>query len=404
MSSYYQYRSPEPRRPRSATWPAVLLIILIAVLGVLALDQGFGWRLFRRAPDLKGSFEPRLVVARGDFSSDEQATIAVYERNAPSVVHINNLAEHENFLTWDVQQIPRGSGSGFVWDDNGIIVTNAHVVQGADTVEVILPDKAQTRYVTRDWVAYPDKDIAVIYVDAPKDKLRKIPAIGTSSDLKVGQKTYAIGNPFGLDQTLTTGIVSALNREIKADSGRSIEKVIQTSAPINPGNSGGPLLDAEGRVIGVNTAILSPSGTFAGIGFAIPIDEVNQVVPTLIARLNENIQNKSGPMTVRPPRLGVTLAPEQYARSQGIDGGALILRVEPRSPAAEAGLRPTRRDSSRGTVLLGDVILSIDDKPVKSPSDISAILEGRQYGEKIVVQVLRGRRQMGVEVTLTPLR
>jgi S1-C subfamily serine protease len=187
--------------------------------------------------------------------------------------------EHEPFSR-NAEAVPRGTGTGFIWDENGFIVTNYHVVEGARAARVILSDRS-TYESGRIW-GYPDKDLAVIRIDAPKEKLKPI-AVGTSHDLRVGQKTFAIGNPFGLDQTLTAGIVSALGRQIESANGRPIQGVIQTSAAINPGNSGGPLLDSAGRLIGVNTAILSPSGAFAGIGFAIPVDEVNRLVPQLIA-------------------------------------------------------------------------------------------------------------------------
>jgi len=196
-----------------------------------------------------------------------------------STVHITTLAMSRDLFTMDVTQVPRGTGSGIVWDDRGHVVTNFHVIQGASAARVTLAD--QTQWQAELVGAFPERDLAVLRIGAPRDKLKPL-AIGSSRDLQVGQKVYAIGNPFGLDQTLTTGIISALNREIGAVNERKIRGVIQTDAAINPGNSGGPLLDSAGRLIGVNTAIFSPSGASAGIGFAIPVDEVNRVVPRLI--------------------------------------------------------------------------------------------------------------------------
>jgi S1-C subfamily serine protease len=220
-------------------------------------------------------------VPRGELAADEQSTIALYKRCAPSVVHITSLARQTNPYTLNVQQIPRGTGSGFVWSKDGFVVTNYHVIQGASGATVTLADGTSHR--ARLVGAYPDKDLAVLRIDAPAAALYPID-VGTSADLQVGQKVFAIGNPFGLDQTLTTGVISALNREIESVTGRPIRGVVQTDAAINPGNSGGPLLDSYGRLIGVNTAIASPNGASAGIGFAIPVDEVNRVVPELIAK------------------------------------------------------------------------------------------------------------------------
>jgi S1-C subfamily serine protease len=230
-------------------------------------------------------------------------------------------------------------------------------------------------------------DIAVISIEAPKSKLHEV-QLGSSHDLKVGQVTYAIGDPFGLDQTMTTGIISALGREIKSVTGRSIRGVIQTSAPINPGNSGGPLLDSEGRLIGMTTAILSPSGAFAGIGFAIPVDEINRIVPQLI----------SHGKIVRP-RMGVQLAEDQQARSVGVNKGALLVHVAPNSPADRAGLQGLRRDRY-GRLQIGDVIVAIDGKPVSGKEDVYSLLEGHQAGDTVTVTVLRKDQRQDVPVTL----
>jgi S1-C subfamily serine protease len=284
-----------------------------------------------------------------------------------------------------VQQVPRGVGSGFVWDEQGHIVTNYHVVEGAQIAKVTLAD--HTTYDARHLWAHPDKDVAVLSIQAPKSKLRPI-LIGSSHDLRVGQLAFALGDPFGLDQTMTLGIISALGRKIEAANGRTIDGVIQTSAPINPGNSGGPLLDSAGRLIGMNTAILSPSGAFAGIGFAIPVDEINSVVTQLI---------RHGKI-VRPG-LGVGIAPDQSARQAGIDRGAVILKVMPDSPAARAGLRGARRDES-GNVHLGDIIVAIDGKPITNYKDLVSALEHRQVGDTVTATIERDGQRQDVQVTL----
>ncbi|HJV60975.1 MAG TPA: trypsin-like peptidase domain-containing protein, partial [Albitalea sp.] len=239
---------------------------------------------------------PRSAAVRGPLSGEELNNISVFKSASPSVVNITALGLERELFSMNVQQVPRGTGTGFVWDDRGHIVTNFHVIQEASAARVTLSD--QSSYKAQLVGVFPDRDIAVLKIDAPRDKLPPI-AIGTSRDLQVGQRVYAIGNPFGLDQTLTTGIVSALNREIESVTRRTIRGAIQTDAAINPGNSGGPLLDSAGRLIGVNTAIFSPSGASAGIGFAIPVDEVNRIVPRII---------RDGRM-VRPA-IGITAGPD----------------------------------------------------------------------------------------------
>jgi S1-C subfamily serine protease len=268
---------------------------------------------------------PRVVMPRGPLAADEQNNVDVFRRISPSVVHITTLGLQRDFFSLGVQQVPKGTGTGFVWDTQGHIVTNFHVIQGGDAARVTLAD--QTTWKAELVGVFADRDLAVLKIDAPRGKLMAIP-IGSSRDLVVGQKVFAIGNPFGLDQTLTTGIVSALNREIESTNQRSIRGVIQTDAAINPGNSGGPLLDSAGRLIGVNAQIYSPSGASAGIGFAIPVDEVNRVVPRLI---------RDGRM-VRPA-IGITAAPENFGRALELPRGVALLRVLPGSPGAKAGLK-----------------------------------------------------------------
>jgi S1-C subfamily serine protease len=393
MSTYDPY-PPRSRRGPSL-WPLGLLLVLTAVLVWVYLHRE---QVPDKVPhDVDAS--PRPVAVRGELENDEQRTIRIYKDASPSVVHITNLTERRDFFNLNGQQVPKGTGTGFVWNDEGIIVTNFHVVRDASVMRVVMADKERTSYETRSWISYPDKDLAVLYIQAPKSKLRPL-RIGTSHDLQIGQKTYAIGNPFGLDQTLTTGIVSALGREIESANGRPIQGVIQTSAAINPGNSGGPLLDSDGRLVGVNTAILSPSGTFAGIGFAIPVDEVNRVVPQLVAALNK----KSGNQEMTPPRLGIQPAEDNLAQELGVNDGVLVIRVQPGSPAARAGLRPTRQDPRTGRIRLGDVIVAIDGKPIANLKDLYSQLEQHQLGDQVTLTILRGDDRVDVKVTLDPFQ
>jgi S1-C subfamily serine protease len=328
---------------------------------------------------------PRAVTPRGALGADEQAHIELFRRTSPSVVHITTLAAQRDFFSLNVQQVPRGTGTGFVWDDQGHIVTNYHVIQGGSAARVTMAD--QSTHDAELVGAFPDRDLAVLRIQVPRAKLPPI-AIGTSRDLIVGQRVYAIGNPFGLDQTLTTGIVSALNREIESFNSRTIRGVIQTDAAINPGNSGGPLLDSAGRLIGVNTQIASPSGASAGIGFAIPVDEVNRIVPRLI---------RDGRF-VRPA-LGVTAGPANLHRALGLPKGVALVGVSADGPAARAGLQPFRRGRN-GDVVAGDVITAVNDEAVADLDDMLANLERRQPGERVTLTVWRDGRQRKVPATL----
>jgi len=318
---------------------------------------------------------PRAVTPRGPLAADELAHIDLFKKAGPSVVHITSLGVQRDLFSMNVQQVPRGTGTGFVWDNAGHIVTNFHVIQGADGARVTLAD--QSTFDAKLVGAFPDRDLAVLRIEAPQGKLPPI-ALGTSRDLLVGQRVYAIGNPFGLDQTLTTGIVSALNREIESFNNRTIRGVIQTDAAINPGNSGGPLLDSAGRLVGVNTQIASPSGASAGIGFAIPADEVNRIVPRLI---------KDGRF-VRPA-LGVTAGPANLQRVLNLPKGVVVVQVGAGTPASRAGLQPFRR-GNRGEVVMGDVITAINDEPVSDLDGMLSHLERRQPGETVTLTVWRG--------------
>jgi S1-C subfamily serine protease len=326
----------------------------------------------------------RTVAPRGDLAPGEKSTIALFRQASPSVLHITAISVQRDLFTLNLYQIPEGTGSGFIWDHSGNIITNFHVIQNADVAQVTLGD--QTTWKARRVGVAPDKDLAVLRIDAPANRLQPIP-IGTSKDLQVGQSVFAIGNPFGLDQSLTTGVISALGREIESVTRRPIQGVIQTDAAINPGNSGGPLLDSAGRLIGVNTAIYSPSGASAGIGFAIPVDTVNRIVAELI---------RYGKVT--RPGIGVQIAEEQIADRLGVKG-ILIVDVVPGSAAAKAGIRPTRREGS-GRVRLGDVITAVDGKKVESPNELFILLENYKVGDVVNISLLREGKNFQTKVAL----
>jgi len=359
------------------------------VLLLLAVGVGFlVWSLVRSArTDLHDEgAQPRAVTPRGDLTDLEKSNIAVYDAASRSVVHVENIALLRDRWTRDILQIPRGTGSGFVWDARGYVVTNDHVVRGGDSFVVTLADGTQLK---ADLVGTsPDNDVAVLKVETlPADGLPPL-ALGTSSDLRVGQAVFAIGNPFGLDQTLTTGVISGVNRQIRADTGRSIDGVIQTDAAINPGNSGGPLLDSAGRVIGINTAIVGPAGQYSGVGFAVPIDTVNRVVPVLIRG-------------ERPQRagLGITLLDPRQLGEVGIEGAG-VESVVPDSAADKAGLEGLRRDRFTGRWILGDVIVGVDDKPVRSREDLFDALDAHAIGDTVRLRVRRDEGEVDVQATL----
>jgi S1-C subfamily serine protease len=365
------------------------IVTLVSLLLLGAILGGLAWWLWPwGGTGLNPKAQPRPVTPRADLTAEEKTNIAIYQDASGSVVHVTNVAVQFGPLSLNAQRIDRGTGSGFVWDQDGHIVTNFHVVAGADAARVVLADHSS--YEARQILAYPEKDIAVLFIKAPKDKLRPI-QIGTSHDLKVGQFAYAIGNPFGLDQTMTNGIISALGREIESSGGRMLQGTIQTSAAINPGNSGGPLLDSAGRLIGMTTAIVSPSGGFAGIGFAIPVDEINEIVPQLI---------RNG--KVVRPRLGVQLAADQLAQNLGVAQGALIIKVLPNSPAAKAGLQGTQPDES-GRIRLGDVIVAINGKAVNNGNDLFTVMDRLHIGDTVPVTIIRNGQRQDVKVTLDAL-
>jgi S1-C subfamily serine protease len=348
-------------------WRAAMLLAAVAAMAAALL-----WPL--RSSNGRTDVTPRAVAPRGPLAADEIAHIDVFRRIGPSVVHITTLTTQRELFSANVQQVPRGTGSGFIWDDGGHIVTNFHVIQGGNAARVTLAD--QSTYPAKLVGAFPDRDLAVLRIDAPKEKLPPIP-IGSSRDLIVGQRVYAIGNPFGLDQSLTTGIVSALNREIESFNERVIRGVIQTDAAINPGNSGGPLLDSAGRLIGVNAQIASPSGASAGIGFAIPVDEVNRVVPRLI---------RDG--RVVRPALGIAALPDSVNEALKLPKGVGVVQVTAGGPAAKAGLQPFKRGDDGG-VVQGDVITAVDGEAVANLDELLTQLERHQPGDNVTLTVWR---------------
>ena len=367
---------PPPRRRFDAIAALQVLLLLFCMWIVLQHYGGLDW--------LRPAGEVRTVTPRGELADDEKTTIEIFQSASPSVVFITTSALRSDFYGLNVTEVPSGTGSGFIWDAAGHIVTNFHVIQSANRANVTLNDHSS-------WPATlvgrsPDKDLAVLKINAPPGKLQPI-AIGESQDLQVGQKVFAIGNPFGLDQTLTTGVISALGRTINAQGNRTIEDVIQTDASINPGNSGGPLLDSAARLIGVNTAIFSPTGTSAGIGFAVPVDTVNRVVPQLI---------EHGEVT--RPKLGVAIANETLRRRLGIEG-VLILEVAPGSGAASAGLQGTIRTPD-GRIRFGDVIISVNGDDVKNENELMNALERHKVGDTVKITVVRDGKSMSVDVTL----
>ncbi len=333
------------------------------------------------------SAEPRVVTARGDLAADELATIEIFERVSQSVVYISTVSQVALPWTRNLAEVRRGTGSGFVWDDQGHVVTNFHVIAGASRAQVRLAD--QRTYAANLIGASQEHDLAVLRIEVPIAGPRPV-MIGASEDLRVGQKVFAIGNPFGLDYSLTTGVVSALDRTIVAEDGTEIRRLIQTDAAINPGNSGGPLLDSAGRLIGVNTAIFSPTGGFSGIGFSVPVDTVNRVVPQLIA-YGRYIR----------PRLGIFAdddASRAVLKELGVTG-VLILRIESGSPADRAGLRATRLTAGGG-IIAGDIIQSVNGRELRDMGDLIEILEDFQVGDEVRLGIWRNGDQLTLTVIL----
>jgi 2-alkenal reductase len=327
---------------------------------------------------------PRMVTPRGDLSQAEQATIKLFQTVSPSVVHVFAQGrEQGNFLGEQRESVVQ-SGSGIVWDAAGHLITNYHVINGTSQIGARLPSG---EFVNAHLVgAAPNYDLAVLQMDALRSPLRPI-AIGRSSGLLVGQETFAIGNPYGLEQTLTSGIISALHRRLPTAASHEISGVIQTDAPINPGNSGGPLLDSAGRLIGVNSAIISGSGASAGIGFAIPVDVVNRIAGQLI---------RDG--RVPTPGIGIVAASESEATRLSLDG-IIIVRTQAQSPAAKAGLEGAAADGG----VVQDVITAANGQPVHSMSDLANVLEDVGVGNTVTLTVMRDGRPRSVDVPVADI-
>ncbi|MCB9603116.1 MAG: trypsin-like peptidase domain-containing protein [Sandaracinus sp.] len=367
---------------------AVPLLLGVVVLLSAALGGVLAFLFVQVTPEPTPAIVPPtpvLVTPRGDLSEAERSTVELFANASPSVVFITKLSVRVDPFRRNAMAFPEGTGSGFVWDASGHVVTNFHVIAGADAARVTLGDASvwDAELVG----AYPEKDVAVLRIRAPADQLRPLP-VGTSADLQVGQHVFAIGNPFGLDHTLSSGVISGLGREIMSIGQRPIQGVIQTDAAINPGNSGGPLLDSAGRLIGMNTAIYSPSGASAGVGFAVPVDTVRRVVTQLVA-------------TGRVERagLGVQLDEGALARRLGLRG-LLVLGLVEGSGAAQAGLVPTRRDPMTGTLILGDVIVAVDAELVDDSLDLYRILDRKEVGEVVTVTVVREGQRVELSVRL----
>jgi 2-alkenal reductase len=361
--------------------------LLIGIAAIVLL-------LYLLQPTLRGYFfsasTPREVQPRGALADFERTAIELFDRTSPSVVQVVVVRQQIDPSTFmnrdgaDMSPQAVSAGTGFVWDRAGNVVTNAHVVGEARRVVVrtATGDTMQADVIG----TAPNYDLAVVRI-VSRGSIPAAVAIGASADLKVGQWVFAVGNPFGLDQTLTTGVISALKRRIPTTTGREISDVIQTDAAINPGNSGGPLLDSAGRLIGVTTAIVSPSGTNAGVGFAIPVDTVNRVVPQLI---------RAG--RAPTPGIGIIAASEALAAQAGVEG-VVIVRTVPGSPAERAGLHGVDANTGR----LGDVITSVDGQPVRKLSDLTRALEKLQMPGKVQLGVVRGGAERKVSIDVVDI-
>jgi 2-alkenal reductase len=326
---------------------------------------------------------PRTVTPRGDLAPSEQAAIELFKSVSPSVVHVFARAAPTISLFSDEQSSVVQSGSGIIWDLAGHVITNNHVISGTAQIGVRL---TSGEFVAARVIgAAPNYDLAVLQLERPTSPLHPI-AIGHSSDLQVGQSAFAIGNPYGLDQTLTSGIVSALGRSLPTGTAHEVKGMIQTDAPINPGNSGGPLLDSAGRLIGVNSAIVSGSGASAGIGFAIPVDIVNQVA-------SELIRNGHVPL----PGIGIVAAKQSEATSLGIDG-VIVVRTLSGSPAAKAGIEGASADG-----VIRDVITEVNGKPIHSMEDLASTFEDTGIGKPITLTVDRDGQTRTVNVTIADI-
>jgi 2-alkenal reductase len=356
------------------------LLTRVAILWALILATV--WVLQPYAVSLWGAAtEPRTVTPRGTLADYETATIELFRAASPSVVHVFAAPPRRGIFQLEPPETGIQSGSGIVWDGAGHVITNYHVIRGASRIRVRL---SAGEFVGAEIAgSAPNYDIAVLRLDSPRAPLRPI-AIGSSADLRVGQAAFAIGNPYGLEQTLTSGIISAVGRRLPTAAAYEIAGVIQTDAAINPGNSGGPLLDSAGRLIGVNSAIISRSGASAGIGFAIPVDTVNRIAADLI-------RQGRVPMA----GIGIVAAHESTATQLGIEG-VIIVRVLPNSPAANAGL--VSAASLGGAV--GDVILAANGTPLRNVAELAAILQQIGIGNTVRLTILRDGRVRNIDVVV----
>ena len=370
-------------RTRGSSANAVLIFLVLLLSGIVIFQIVWG-----NSADSDGD---RAVTPRGELADIEKTQIAIHRSAVASVVHVTSLTEMNSGL-FDAQVVREGTGSGIIWDTNGHIVTNFHVIEKGNRWRVVLHDRT---VVEAEFIgAAPHSDIAVLKIKPGKRGLKAI-LVGTSSDLKVGQNTYVIGSPFGLDKTFSTGVISALGRTIKSRTDRRIRNVIQTDAAINPGNSGGPLLDSFGRLIGVTTAIVSPTGAYAGIGFAVPVDEVRRIVPQLI-KYGKVIRPGFG-ITVFSNREMADIREMEIVKRDGV----LVKEVIPGGAAAKAGILPTRQSSR--AILLGDLIIAIDGKAIKENGDLYDALDRYKIGDVITVTLVRVNKKITVRVKLKEL-
>src|SRR5882762_552058 len=367
----------------------ILVIALISGLfaaGVIAVVD----RVSNRLQPSHAAYSEKSPSGISDpaSASDEQNNIEIYRTLSPGVVNVHSTSYARDFFGFVEPQ--EGSGSGSVIDQDGNILTNYHVIEGAQKLAVSFG--GQKNYAAKVVGGDPDTDLAVIkLIETPKEPLTIVP-LGDSDKLEVGQKVLAIGNPFGLDRTLTTGVISGLQRPIRARNGRPIEGAIQTDASINPGNSGGPLLDSHGRMIGINSQILSPSGASAGVGFAVPVNIAKRIVPELV---------RSG--EIRRPKLGIGTRDVELLKSQvelPVSEGVVILQVLQGGPAANAGLRGITQ-TENGDYEVGDVIVGIDNEKVENTDGLYRILNKHAMGEQVQVQIVRNGRRASVPVRLT---
>ncbi len=382
---YDEFYDTRSKRGSGTIW------LMLAAFGLLGI-AGASWYAVTAKPALdKQALEaPRPVAPKTEHDSEEKARIKFFKDAKGSVVNVDIVLVQRNMFDRKLIERPFGTGSGIVWNDAGNIVTNLHVVREAIvrnlSIRVILADRSSWK---AELVGFDeDNDLAVLKIDADKSKLKAV-SVGSSHDLEVGQTVYAIGNPFGQSLTLTQGIISAVDREIESQSDSVIRGAIQTDAALNPGNSGGPLFDKDGRLIGVNTAIKTPSGGSVGIGFAIPVDTVNNVVPKLI---------RDG--RVIKPTLGIVHVREDVTRRAGFDKGVMIFEVKPNSSASDAGLQGVRKQGN-GDLLVGDIIISVDDKPISDFAALQKMLRARKIGDVVKLKIIRdGKNEKDVEATL----